>query len=418
MKALDYEAKNKKYREWAWRKFLNSDARKSDTIQLAEMIAEMVSTIPNNIIVDLIYPISDWMLNASKILFSQSPNQFYNPWKKLIKTLGREPHVGSSSLVRGTRTPDWAMEALNSPVGKLAQALFNDPQVDDLKKGERFPFEWIAYAEDLLSLPEDLHRHALVMFAHRLNWFFLIDPNWTDKNLVFLLGKDGEDQSAIWAGFFWGAKNPNIELFGKIKPFLFEQVAADLTTKQNYMGVLAAILLSGWATIDEKEKRIITNTEMRDLLTRGNNEFRSQALWHINKWALKENGILTGKLPLFFSEVWPRQKKIKNSKISTELCRILFSYSDIFKSCIDIIMPLLSKIDRGQAWHFLMIKGSMRIVEQFPEKVLEILFGVLSEDVSDWPYGIEKVIEKMSSSDPSLLKDSRFVELKRQWDSR
>ena len=47
LKALDYEAKNNKYREWAWRTFLNSDARKSDTIQFAEIIAEMVSSIPN-----------------------------------------------------------------------------------------------------------------------------------------------------------------------------------------------------------------------------------------------------------------------------------------------------------------------------------------------------------------------------------
>ena len=171
-------------------------------------------------------------------------------------------------------------------------------------------------------------------------------------------------------------------------------------------------------TIDEKEKRIITNTEMRDLLIRGNDEFRSQTLRHINNWALKEKKFFTGKLPLFFRHVWPRQKKIKNSKISAGLCRILFSNSEIFRSSVDIILPLLSKIDRGQAWHFLMIKGNMQVVEQFTEKVVSILCSILPEDVSTWPYGIEKVIDKMANSDPSILKDSRFVELKRKWDSR
>lgn len=418
LKALNYETQNNKYREWAWGAFLTSDVRKSDTIRLAETIAEMVSTFPNDIIVELIYPISNWTLNASKILFSQSPNQFYKTWKKQIRALEYKPSAGSSSLVRGRQKPDWAMEAFNSPVGHLTQALFNDPKLNGLQKDETFPSDWITYAEELLSLPEDIHRHALVIFAYRLNWLFLIDPNWTDKNLIYLLDKEGEDQIAIWAGFFWRAETPNIELFWKIKPFLFKQVEIDLTTRQNYLGVLAAMLLSSWVTTDEKENRIITNNEMRNLLIRGNNEFRSQVLNHIKTWALKEKKFVTGNLQPFFSQVWPRQKKIKNSKISLRLCRILFLNPDTFRSCIDSILPLLSKIDGRQVWHFLMIEGSMEIVEQFTEKMLSILCNILPDGVSDWPYEIEKIIEKMSNSDSSVLMDPRFIELKRKWDSR
>jgi hypothetical protein len=69
-----------------------------------------------------------------------------------------------------------------------------------------FPFPWISRVDELLLLEGDLHRHALVMFAFNLEWFFAIDPVWTEKNLISVLEQEGEDQKAVWAVFF-GALN-------------------------------------------------------------------------------------------------------------------------------------------------------------------------------------------------------------------
>jgi hypothetical protein len=72
--------------------------------------------------------------------------------------------------------PDWATEALNAPVGKLAQAIMNDPQKKGLKARKGFPAPWSTHVEELLGLAGDHRRYALVMFAFNLNWFFYIDP--------------------------------------------------------------------------------------------------------------------------------------------------------------------------------------------------------------------------------------------------
>jgi hypothetical protein len=46
-----------------------------------------------------------------------------------------------------------------------------------------------------------------------MNWFFAIDPLWTETNLVSLLAKRNDDSDAIWAGFFWGAQVPQKVLY-------------------------------------------------------------------------------------------------------------------------------------------------------------------------------------------------------------
>jgi hypothetical protein len=35
------------------------------------------------------------------------------------------------------------------------------------------------------------------MFAFNLNWFFAIDPGWTQKQLIAVLDEEGHDQNAI-----------------------------------------------------------------------------------------------------------------------------------------------------------------------------------------------------------------------------
>ncbi len=85
-----------------------------------------------------------------------------------------------------------------------------DPQKDGVKVGKGFPLPWLRRVDELLSLEEDLRRHALVMFAFNLNWFFAIDPGWTQKQIISVLDEEGNDQSAIWAGFFWASTTPNL----------------------------------------------------------------------------------------------------------------------------------------------------------------------------------------------------------------
>lgn len=170
-------AKQQDFPEWAWRTFLNSEARKSDKPKFIAFVAEQLARYSDDIIAIFLSPAADWLLSASKVLAVQYPASFDRLTNTLIRTLASEPANSASTIVWGNEKPDWIIEALNAPMGKVAQALFNDPRKDGLRNGEGFPLDWLRFVDALLALTGDLRRHALVIFTRNLNWLMQLILN-------------------------------------------------------------------------------------------------------------------------------------------------------------------------------------------------------------------------------------------------
>ena len=416
--ALNDSAKHHAYPEWAWTRFLNPDARKLDTPKFSAHIAVRLSRLPIRAIAAFIHPASEWLLSSSKVLLSDYPERFARLWRCLIAVLRSKPGKVQSSIVRRNKEPDWAMEAINAPVGKLALSLMNDPTKDGLEVEKGFPKPWIDRVEELLALEGDLRRYAMVIFAFNMRWFFAIDPIWSQKKLLSVLDQEGDDQDAVWAGFFTGANIPHQKLYIHMKPHLLRIARKKTMGNRRYTQILSGILLTGWASIDqETSERLVTNAEMRDVLIDADDEFRSYTLWQLRMWSLREEkGKWGAELPVFLAEVWPRQKKAKSSRISSKLSDLAFSSVTNFSKIANIILPLLSEINRGHMRN--LSKSKTDIVDQFPKETLAILFTILPDDVSAWPYDIEDTFQQIGIADSSLLKDSRLIELKRRWNAR
>jgi hypothetical protein len=243
-------------------------------------------------VTQLIYPICEWLHGVSQALVAYFPEQFELVWEKAISVLRAHPPTTRSLIVRGGREPDWATESLNSPAGKLAQALMGDPQCEGLERGQGFPASWLSRVTNLLALGGDARRHALVMFAHGLNWFFAIDPGWTERNLLSALDEEGDNQGAFWAGFFWAAVLPSPPLYVRIKPKLTSLARQNSLARRTHAEVLSGILLAGWGSVDQKSgKQHVTDTEMRDVLLYADHDFRFALLWQLERWCSGENAV-------------------------------------------------------------------------------------------------------------------------------
>jgi hypothetical protein len=230
---------------------------------------------------------------------------------KLITVIGSEPLCGNPTVVRGNKEPDWVMEAINAPVGKVAQALMNDPRKSDSNNGNGFSADWLRYLDQLIGFKGDLRRHALVIFAHNTNWFYAIDPIWTEANMLAVLDKDDEsDRFAIWNGFFWGAKVPNSKLYMRLKTHLLALAIRRSLQKHIYTEVLAGLILAGWGSHHEETgDRYLSNTEMHDVLLATDEEFRSSILWQVERWSQSEESGMGEKWSVMLLElmrdVWP-----------------------------------------------------------------------------------------------------------------
>jgi hypothetical protein len=418
--ALVISAKRNDYPEWAWRTFLYSDGRKKDKPKFSALIAERLSRLSPSVLAEFLSPASDWLLSASKVLLSDYPGSFQRIWDRLILVLKSNIEAGKSSIVRINKEPDWATEALNSPVGKMAQLLMNDPVKNDLEIGKGFPAGWINRIEELLGLEGDLHRHALTMFAFNLNWFFGIDPFWTEKNLISILDREGDDQDAVLNGLLWNARVPDPKLFKRIKPYLLTIVRRNFSSRARYLKVLAGILLARWGSIDQETgKRFISNAEMREVLISSDDDFRVQILWQLKVWSSqgKEEG-WKANLLVFLGEVWPRYKKAKGPKVSASLFDLAISDVENFPKVAEIILPLVTEINQEHIVLPNLRRGKSDIFFKFPERALALLFAVLPENASAWPYGMQAALDQIGAADPSMEKDARLVELKRRWNAR
>jgi hypothetical protein len=141
--ALTKATKLNDFAPWAWKTFFNAAERRSNKPRFAALIAERTSRLPTSALVEIIHPVADWFSVSSKVLLEKYPIQFEHLWKKILSILTSNPESAKSGVVSGSKDPNWVEEAMSAPVGKLAQALMNDPQKQSIEGG-RFPFPWIA----------------------------------------------------------------------------------------------------------------------------------------------------------------------------------------------------------------------------------------------------------------------------------
>jgi len=421
--ALNHAAKYEDFPEWAWRRFLNSEARKNDKARFARLIGERLASYPDRNLATIVRPISDWLYGISTKLNADCLPTFDRILQKLSGVLRESANVGRSSILRGSKEPDWTMEAINSPTGKIAESLFNDPRKNDLKRDQGFPREWVVHVEVLLALPDDLRRHTLVILFHNLNWFYAIDPKWTERHLLpVFYGGDPADRDAAWSGFLWGARTPDRKLYILLKPDMLDFAVNPLPSRRSYGEIIAGMILAGWGSVDEGTgERCVSDDEMRSLLLKADDEFRSRVLWQAKRWSDEENESSHERWAGQLSEllrIWPRQMSARSPNTSARLCELAFSSGDQFPTIADLVLPLLTKIERDHLMLPELRRSGDSIIEKFPERALALLYAILPNNALAWPHDIEGTLQRIGEADSSLNTDERLVALRRRWDAR
>ncbi len=383
--ALTHFARRNDYPQWAWKTFLVSSGREKDKPKFSAIIAERLCRMPDNALVTLLYPSTWWLQKVSKSLSQQYPQSFDKATSRLIDVLHIEPSKGRSTAIDTNRARDWGTEALNSPVGHVAQAILEDSRLEALHGNLDPSANWLCQLARLLAMSGDPRRYAIATISHHLGWFHHLLPDWTAHHLLSILdAKDEEDREALWDGFLWNPRVTSPEFYMRLKPGLLALAKERDLSREGHVQSLAVLTLSGWITPGaNKEDRCISNAEFRDVLSHGGDDFRSHVLWQIerelgNKEESSRREWSTRALE-FFHDVWPRQRAVKNPAMSIRLCELLLSNGESFPELVDAVLPLLTKIAQGDGLHLhLRDEVSNIIIDKHPERLLESLaYGLI-----------------------------------------
>jgi hypothetical protein len=417
--ALALAAKRGEFTASPWETLLSAKREGSANLRLNALLAGRLTKLARPQIAEILLSTSRWFREAGPSLRDGCPPSYGGLWDQLVGTMREAPDQSRSSLIRGAGDIDWATEALNSPAGDLAQLLMTDPLRNERRVGHGFAAEWLASVEELLALPGDSRRFALVMFTFNLHWFFHVDEHWTTENLLSALGgEDNLDIEAFWSGFFWGARTPHAALYRLLKPQLLDMTRKRAILRRRHGEILSGLLLNGWVGLDDDGHRYVSSDELRGALLEADDQFRLHTLWHLERWSKNKKGPWVDQLVPFLTEVWPRQKKARTPQISARLCNLALLEQKNFSEVIEAILPLVGKIDGVDT----LLSGIWRAREApklpDPEGILKLLHAVLPDDPRHWPYGTGDVLARLPTDAPPLTSDPRLAELLHKWESR
>lgn len=270
-----------------------------------------------------------------------------------------------------------------------------------------------------MNLQQDFHLHAITLFSHHLAWFYQVDPTWTDNHLLTALTKDGDTASAFWAGYFWGGRVPQQQLYLKLKPAMLRLANDNAFERREHTEQLAGMLLAGWGSrIDDVGERGITDAEMRSVLLNTDDDFRSQIIWYLETWSEGATSHWADDALVFLNNVWPRQLVARTSRVSSRLCGLAFSQDERFPQYVDSVLPLVTTIEQDYVNLPIPGRSEGNMVDRFPEKALELLSAVLPNDPRKWPYGMNDMLVRIGTANAALKNDNRLIELTRIWNAR
>ncbi|WP_430517850.1 SIR2 family protein, partial [Aliivibrio sp.] len=341
--ALIYSAKKGNIVDWAWDTFLYAEDRKNDKSRFTALIAERLSRFTSEELAKIFRSVSGWFERSTDVLAYNYRGTFHKLAFNLIDAMSMQPALGISSIIRGSKAPDWAMESINSPTGNLTSALLQSQQKRTFKPGEGFPEEFLSLLSQLLTLPSDLNRYAMVILSRSLSWCFWVHPSWAKKSLLSVLNSPlEEDRQAFWAGTLWGGVQGK-ELFTILKPSLLELAHAGEVESRAHQDAIVRLIYSAWKIKDDE--RWVSDLEFKKVLIKANDNFRCGTLWQSRHGGKNDKEEWFQPFRELVSNVWPKQLVAKSSAVSARFCDIAFRSEEHFPELVKLIVPLLTKLD-------------------------------------------------------------------------
>lgn len=412
--ALRFEGKQGRYPARFWETFLQPDRRIGDSRRMRTLIAGRLCQLPAEEFASIARETSRWLKAVGGALRQENPTAYDRLWVHFIRALSSIQEAGASALVRSNEEVDWPTEAINSASGNLAELLMSDPRTRDRKAGQGFPDGWLVYADQLLRLPDDSRRYVLVIFAHSLGWFYHVEPGWAQTTFLDVLTSadaDYQDKDAIWGGFFWWPRAVPNPLLIELKPLLLGMARERGSSVRRQTEALAGTIFVGWLRKDNSSERLISDDEMREILVQADDEFRERVVLHLRSFKPEEDPHAIDELIYFLRNVWPKQNSVRTPRVMASLCEVAFEQTTHFPDVAKAVSQIVSKTDAQHIYIPALRHGEDGAFIDFPEETLELLYAVLPDDPSRWPYSAADALQLLGDRHPEIKRDSRYIEL-------
>lgn len=366
--------------------------------------APLVRTMPDSVAQENAHSLTWWLEAASKSI--DCHEAVLLELSRRVLALPLDPGTGIRQNGEPIAQP--VTEAINHPIGHIAQALLNLWFKREPGDGESLPADIEPFFTQLCNVEIQRFRHGRVLLASRLIALFRVDRPWTEEHLLplFHWDRSAVEAKAAWEGFLW---SPRL-----YRPLLIAFKSQFLATARHYADLgehsrqFAAFLT--YAALDPVEgyKPEDFQAAIEALPQEGLHEVAGALSQALEGAGEQRADYWKNRVEPFWHRVWPKSRDLASNSISESLARMCIAAGDAFPSALGAVVDWLLPIEHPHyVVHRLQESG---LCVQFPEAALRLLDAVLVDQT--WaPQELRACLDAIVQAMPSLQSDRRYQRL-------
>lgn len=387
-----------------WGEALQAWSDNGQVLRSWRYAAVLVQRMSDTQLSDIIYDVTRWMEEVSKVIDCVDLNLL-----TLCRRIMALPLDSNSGIRQENESiNDPVSEAINHPIGHIAQVLLNVWFSQNPQDNESLPEDIEPLLTQMCEVETKRFRHARVMLAWHVISLFRVDKLWAKTYLLPLFdwGRDALEARAVWDGFLL---SPRI-----YPPLLLELKSQFLETANHYVKLgenklqfttfltfVALDHVDGFTSNDFK-------TALNALPPEGLGEVASALLQAIQGSGQQEENYWRHRIKPFWQEVWPKHLDLITNGIAETLANLCVAASGEFESAFQEFESWLQPIE--YPGYVIDQLFSSNLCTRFPLASLRLLDAILKNQ--RWvPEELRKCLDAIVQTQKELQEDPRYRRL-------
>ena len=367
-------------------------------------VARLVQSMPDNVIQEIAYGLTFWIEAASRSIAAHEDLLL----ELCRRVLAVPLEAGTGMIVNGAPIDHPVTEAINHPVGHIAQALITLWFKRNLNDNDLLPPDIGPIFTQLCDAKVDRFRHGRVLLGSQLIAFYRVDRQWTEQYLLPLFSwEDLAEAKAVWEGFLWSPRlyQPLLIAFKPQFPGSADHYMDLGEHRQQFAALLTYAALGpieGY-TADEFQSAIGT-------LPQEGLEDSAQALYQaLEGTADQREDYWRNRVQPFWQHVWPKSLDIATPRIAESLARLIIAARGEFSAALAAVEGWLQPVEHP---HFVVhLMQEANLCFRYPADALRLLDALIAEQ--QWmPPELGQCLDQIEQAAPLLEQDPRCQRLR------
>lgn len=305
-------------------------------------------------------------------------------------------------------------KAINSPIGKLAEALWAlTPR--KARRHKQLNRNLASRFETLVAAPGHGGGHAVAVLTQRIGWIDYCFHDWAQSFLLPTFQLHHPLAEAAWHGLAFNRNAMPAPFWQRLKAPLLAILKGDASWmldehEREYFGSLLVWLSRPVPDVAP----LFSFDEIRDALTAIDDDLRSRILWTLGQ-SLREHGQWTDFIKPFIENSWPRALRYRSDGTTRAFVQIAEQAGDYFPDAVKTILPLIRPVPNADMLTYRISrdrKDKENIARNHPHEAVRLLNAITPDDRARMPYELGGALDALAELDPRVKDTPEYRRLK------